>query len=390
MPTILILAFIQSLFLAALLFSKKNKQISDIVLGVWLLLIGLHMLIHFGYLKLQLQNVILINLNSGFPFLQGPFLYFYVSSLTTQEIQLKRSNFLHFLPYIMFIIYQLFIIKSITESSHEQRIIIHLFDLPSFINIILLLSVPFYIVWSSLLLKKYRIRLLDTYSTIEKINLNWLRYLITGLGVVWLIVIVVFVYMKFLGSSESHNVGHLIFVAITLFVYSIGYFGFRQTTIFSNVNGSIAEQTIIKSQINNEISHTIESVNESFDKYQKSSLRKDQALEILEQLVKYMETEKPYLDDQLTMPLVAAKSGISVNHLSQIINEYRKENFFDFVNSYRVEEVKQKLLNPKNDAFTLLAIAFECGFGSKSAFNRIFKKSTGQTPTQYIKSLNFS
>jgi AraC-like DNA-binding protein len=73
--------------------------------------------------------------------------------------------------------------------------------------------------------------------------------------------------------------------------------------------------------------------------------------------------------------------------LSQIINEYYQQNFFDFVNSYRIEAVKSKLQKPDYDAYSLLAIAYECGFGSKSSFNRIFKNITGQTPTQYKKNL---
>ena len=65
-------------------------------------------------------------------------------------------------------------------------------------------------------------------------------------------------------------------------------------------------------------------------------------------------------------------------------------NFFNFVNRYRVDEVKQKILNPKYDNYSVLGIALECGFNSKTAFNRIFKHMTGLTPTEYKKTHNFS
>jgi AraC-like DNA-binding protein len=283
-------------------------------------------------------------------------------------------------------------------SPHGQLIAIHIFSLPVFFNIIMLGSVPVYVVWSFLLLKQYRARILNTFSTIDKINLNWLRYLITGLGLVWLIVIGVFVYMKFLGLSQDNEVGHFIFLAVTLFVYATGYLGFKQTSVFSDTVVPIAEPAPVESQdmiesvneIESEAESPGKSSSKSPGKYQKSSLKEDEARETLNRLIDYIETEKPYLDDQLTLPQVATDLGISVHHLSQTINEHRKQNFFDFVNSYRVEEVKQKLPNPEYDVFSLLAIALECGFGSKSSFNRIFKNTTGQTPTQYRKNLKKS
>ena len=100
-----------------------------------------------------------------------------------------------------------------------------------------------------------------------------------------------------------------------------------------------------------------------------------------------METEKPYLDGKLSLKKVATDLGISTNYLSQVINENLNKNFFDFVNEYRVEMVKEMIIDPSNKNYTLLAIAYDCGFNSKSSFNSIFKKHTGLTPTEYQKSL---
>ena len=98
-----------------------------------------------------------------------------------------------------------------------------------------------------------------------------------------------------------------------------------------------------------------------------------------------MEKEKPYLNGKLSLKEVADSLNISVNHLSQVINEQTGMSFFDFVNKYRIEEVKVRLTDPKNEQFTLLAIAFDCGFNSKSSFNSIFKKIMGFTPSQFSK-----
>jgi AraC-like DNA-binding protein len=96
-----------------------------------------------------------------------------------------------------------------------------------------------------------------------------------------------------------------------------------------------------------------------------------------------MVTEKPYLDANLSLPELADKLEIPSHHLSRVINEQFGVNFFDFVNQYRVEEVKSKIGNPEFENLSLLGIAFDSGFNTKSAFNRVFKKMTGFTPSEY-------
>ena len=98
-----------------------------------------------------------------------------------------------------------------------------------------------------------------------------------------------------------------------------------------------------------------------------------------------MEMSKPYLNPDLTLHQLAAELGISSHLLSQVINDHLKLNFFDFVNQYRVKTFKERIVSPHYSAFSVLGIAFDCGFNSKSAFNRIFKKNTGLTPSQFRK-----
>ena len=98
-----------------------------------------------------------------------------------------------------------------------------------------------------------------------------------------------------------------------------------------------------------------------------------------------MQSGKPFLDPNLTLAQLSDALEIPSHYLSQVINEVFGLNFFNFVNGYRVEEVKLRILNPKYDSFPVLGIALECGFNSKTAFNRIFKNMTGLTPTEYKK-----
>lgn len=101
----------------------------------------------------------------------------------------------------------------------------------------------------------------------------------------------------------------------------------------------------------------------------------------------HMLESKPYMNGKLTLNDLSHHLEVSTNHLSQAINENTQKNFFDYVNGYRVEEVKNRVHNPEYDHITLLGIALDCGFNSKSSFNQIFKNATGQTPSEFKKSL---
>jgi len=96
-----------------------------------------------------------------------------------------------------------------------------------------------------------------------------------------------------------------------------------------------------------------------------------------------MNESKPYLDPDLTLAGLSAMLNLPQHHLSRVINEHYGNNFFDFINRYRIEEVKQRIPDPAYGNLTLLGIAFDCGFNSKSAFNRLFRKYTGITPSEY-------
>ena len=118
-------------------------------------------------------------------------------------------------------------------------------------------------------------------------------------------------------------------------------------------------------------------------KYQTSALTPDRAEGILEKLLLLMQEEKVYLDPDLTLKKLSEKLFVHYNHLSQIINEKLNQSFNDFVNGYRIEEAKGKLKDPIERDKTILEIAYDVGFYSKSVFNTAFKKFTGETPSQF-------
>ncbi len=121
--------------------------------------------------------------------------------------------------------------------------------------------------------------------------------------------------------------------------------------------------------------------------YKKSLMSDDDLEQYRKQLSKVMSKEKPFLDPYLTLRDLAEKLGIPANYLSQLLNKGFDQNFSEFVNNYRLEHFKREVQKPEKQNFTLLAIAFESGFNSKTVFNSFFKKSTGTTPSKYLKSV---
>jgi AraC-like DNA-binding protein len=152
------------------------------------------------------------------------------------------------------------------------------------------------------------------------------------------------------------------------FIFLIGYFGLKQKVIFSSEDLMVTGDSVTTQA-----------------KYSGSRLGDQEAKQYAARLTSHMMSSKPYLNPDLTLPRLAAELDISAHYLSQVINEQFNVNFFDFVNRYRVEAFKERIGDSLYRNFSLLGIAFECGFNSKSAFNRVFKKITGLTPSQFKK-----
>ena len=122
-------------------------------------------------------------------------------------------------------------------------------------------------------------------------------------------------------------------------------------------------------------------------KYMGSALDDSQLSELNKTVLKYLRNKKPYLNPEYSLQMMADDLDISRHKLSQVINRSQNKNFYKFINELRIEEVKNKLVDQAFEHYSVLGIALECGFNSKTSFNRIFKDETGFTPTEYKKKI---
>jgi len=378
-------------FLACLLLSKKNKSTADKLLSVWLCIIGLHlMLFYFVFTGKSLQFPWILGWEIPLPFVHGPFLYLYSAALVNQLPGNRKWALLHFLPAVLTYLYLIrFFVLSAEEKIYvyqHQGIGYETFRLISLITIII--SGIAYIIWSNLLLIRHRKAILDQFSSTDKINLKWLQYLSFGIGVIWLAVIA--------GNDE------LIYTAVVFFILFMGYFGIKQVGIFTEPAAqkikvdSKTEVPVIEIQYAQSLKPSVESeastetILEVTDKrkYSRSGLSIDMAETLHKELVQLMDKEKVYCESELSLAQLAKRLGVHPNYLSQVINEKEGKNFYDYINTLRIEEFKRLIANPANQRFTILSLAYEVGFNSKSSFNRYFKKETSKSPSEYLRDLN--
>lgn len=368
-----LIAAFNAFFFAVLLFQKKPKAVHDKILIFWLAFLGLYTGVYglFSnelFTRFPLFSASFISLL----LLHGPFLYFYISSLVVNPNKFRTKDLLHFTPFLLFNLYLIIVsfLPMVSErislshvaSEHEPPLLFQLFLM------LVVLSGPAYFVLSIRLFKKLDIQIFNNFSSSENINLDWLRKLVYIFGSVWTSL------MVFATIHHVFNLFSWIFctdgisLSLSIFIILIGYYGLKQNELFSYPE----KESLVLEQ--------------KQEKYSGSRLKESEAGLYLERLNNYMVTEKPYLNPDLNLPQLAKEVDIPSHYLSQVINENIGLNFFDFINRQRVEDVKSKITDPQYDNFSILGIAFESGFNSKSAFNRVFKNITGLTPSEYKKS----
>ncbi len=301
----------------------------------------------------------------GAEFLLAPSLYMGALFFVNPAKAFNWRDGLHFLPFFIYAGVENIIF------FHSRTIITYkLFEVGT-TDIIIRDLLPFqmlaYIIasWRALVRHEKNLHLIA--AATDGINLQWLRYFLLILLVIGLFWI------------NDALFGNQVLLAMTPFVYMgaiffLAYFSVRQRAVFAFQPAAMEEIAVIV-----EASPGKEAV--------RPPRLSDVTLEELSaRLVHLMETEKLFLDNELTLPVVAEKLGVTIHDASYLINQATGTNFYHFVNRYRVEEAKRLLMSAKMDELNMIGIAFAAGFNSKTTFNTAFKKWTGGSPTDYVNS----
>ncbi|HEY4654460.1 MAG TPA: helix-turn-helix domain-containing protein [Cyclobacteriaceae bacterium] len=330
-------------------------------------------------------------------YLVGPSLYFYVKELssskrpTTLWIQL-----LHILPAVVSVLFLLpfyfmnanekvLMWASMKDSLEGLRI--------SPLNAGLLSAVlqkVVYLLLSFRLIAAYSARIKQSFSSIEKISLSWLRTLLALFFALCFFCIFYALFSASLGiSREAH---YSFYLALTVVTFMLALKVFLQPEIFSRLEAAHRSEVIrtdgdMAPPLPRALADVADATGDTVSKgkYHKSRLTDERAAEIERQLVKVMEIKKPFLEPELTLTLLSDVLSVSPHHLSQVINSELNKSFFDFVNEYRVQETKRLLISAESSRISILGIALDAGFNSKSAFYSAFTKRTGMTPSEFRK-----
>lgn len=305
------------------------------------------------------------------PLLMGPWVFFFSRSIAKEQQGLSRIDYLHFLPFVYFAID----LSGFYLLPADQKI--------EAVSAGLFLSDPGIValtVFKAIHLFLYlflSVKAVNTFKKSSKEHHNTQRQLAVWAArilyamIVCMAIMYGFLVLNVLGYPpylESDQFGSLI---LTLLIYVLAFTAIKYPVVLSGADRFREIQKTLTVSLSGEVP------------YQFSSLDEERKKIYLSRLLTFMDEEKPYTNPNIRLDDIADALSVPAHHLSQVINEMLSVNFNEFINAYRVEAVKEKLVSPAHAHFSILALAFEAGFNSKTSFNRIFKQFTGLTPSLY-------
>jgi AraC-like DNA-binding protein len=383
---LLYIGLAQTLFAAVLVFTKRHKQIADKILISWLAMIAFKFLVLIFYN--EHSEYFDADFSSGYiPLTFGPFLYLYTRHLTDDEAKFRVQDILHSVPFFLMTAFYFAFFKDRLSFAdykylkHDEYLSVRILYATVYI-----ISIFIYTILTYRLLFRFKLATYNNFSfTGEKNQLRWL-YFVAGLFTLTFAVYFVVGLINAISEKQILDSGLLTDIGLTIMAFSISYFGIKQPNLFRPSDVMVMQQVDDTSaDIHSEKKIQVETVKNTPSIEQKTQNITPEAAGQIRKLLEYMEREKPYLNAELTIQDLSEKLNIPKTALTSILNTNLDKNFFTFINEYRIESVKKKLLNPEYNHLTLLAIAYDSGFNSKSSFNNLFKQYTGYTPSEYKK-----
>lgn len=358
-----IIGVVQSIFGLVIFLTKRPTHISFFFLSAWFAIIA----VFLGSFLLPFEVVDYFK-PGIFPvlFLLGPLLYFYVSSLTVERFKPTYWDFLHLMPFVAVSLHRSTI--SVVPIMSESDSPLYVYN--KFYYLLLIITLLVYWILSLARIFKYRKKIPLHFSNYTTSNsLTWLLFVLSFFLLFFMMDFVRF-FVKITLAIEWRSMS-LLPLNLAIFVFIMIFFGINQSAIYRPIRRKSDEDEIDSGE----------------QKYTRSTLPETEFCALNEQIVNYLKNKKPYLNPDFSLEMMAADLEISRHKLSQLINTGQNKNFHKLINEYRIREVKEMIVAPDYNHFSMLGIAFECGFNSKSAFNRIFKEETGLTPSEYKRSI---
>jgi AraC-like DNA-binding protein len=364
---IALFTLIQLSFITAVILNyKKGKRLSNRLLACFMasnaLLIAHFLLARFGWIS-QEKWITAYSIGNSMYLLLMPFLYLYIRSLCYKDFRLKVTHLLHGIPFCIFVVFSLFIYFLNHAIPHIDIFIFLQRQIGPIENwshkIILHIQILSYLVASAVVLTQYRKGLRDLYSSIDNIDLYWCNLLLAAFAAMWFLDFLD--WLLYISHASSQLVSYWMLISSLLinltFTLIVTYKGLTQSGIFSGIQAP--------------------------PKYAASRLELSDCENIVKKLTEFVKNEKPYLTSSLSVEDLSKKIKIPIRNLSQAMRTCLNQNFYDFINIQRIEEIKKRMIDKRFQNLTLLALAYDVGFNSKSVFNAAFKKHTGMTPKEF-------
>ena len=363
MEKVVWVGFAIALFAGILTVTKKQINVSDKLLSAWLFLLA----IDYGNIGITYLSYDVTIIPSSF-FLFNPAFYLYSRSLTDEKFRLKWVQLFHLVPYIFFEFsnhYFTLIFDVDVFFIRDNNLWIRLLFSMSFI-----VSLVAYNTLSISAVHKHRINLKNEFSNInQNQKLGWLLFVVISYNVYIYTATALGLLGFFYNDFEASSLFN--YSATLGLTFALGFYGIRQDEIY--------KKQLKKTDLD-----------QREERYRKSKLAYDKKENIKILILSYFKEKAPYLNPELSMLLLSEELNIPKHQLTEVLNTIIGKNFFQFVNEYRVEAVKQKLSDTSNNKFSIEVIGYDCGFSSKSSFFSVFKSFTGQTPTQFKNSIHNS
>jgi len=369
--TIRLLSAFQALFLFFALFLKRKNRIANRFLSLILLcyfidLTEQHLAASGFYTPFAEYQLAII----PYAYVFGPAFYLYTAFMTSRLTRVTRGVLLYFLPLSIALALNIFSYFYFSIPARSAGTAIPLAGVT--INYLIngggiLFETTLYIL-ASFHLHLYVKKLKEYFSRIDRLQMTWLR--ITLAVIIPVEIAINSSYLMSAGGSHAFRTLDIFaLLGGFLMLFTVAFLAITQPEIFNRIK--IMKETIRENNL------------PGAPRYEKHRLHEETERQYAQRLMDYMEREKPYLQEDITLKELAAGLSITPHHLTMILNIHMQQSFYNFINGYRVNEVKMKLADPERDHLNILAIAMESGFNSKSSFNSIFKGITRETPREY-------